>query len=51
MAALVTCTSGGLIPHARHGGRGVLALAVDGSKLEGTGLENEHIGQIQVALV
>jgi len=51
IAALVTCTSGGLIPQARHGGRGVFALAVDGSKLDGTGLEKEHIGQIQVALV
>ena len=38
------------MPHARHGGKGVLALAVAGSKFDGTGFENEHIGQIQVAL-
>lgn len=30
---------------------GVFSLDVDGSKLEGTGFEKEHIGQIQVALV
>lgn len=51
IAALVTCTSGGLIPHARHGGKGVLAFAVAGSKFDGTGFEKEHIGQIQVAFV
>ena len=28
----------------------MVAVAVGGSKLEGTGLEKEHIGQIQVAL-
>lgn len=28
----------------------MVAVAVAGSKLEGTGLEKEHIGQIQVAL-
>jgi len=28
----------------------VVAVAVGGSKLEGTALEKEHIGQIQVAL-
>ena len=42
---------GGLIPHARQGGRGVRALAVDGSKLRGTSFENEQIGQIHVAEV
>lgn len=50
-ADFTTSISGGFIPHARHGGSGVRALAVAGSKLEGTGFENEHIGQTQVALV
>jgi len=50
IAAFTTWTRGGLIPQARHGGRGVLAFAIDGSKFEGTGLENEQIGQIHVAL-
>lgn len=49
MAAFTMCTNGGLIPQARQGGIAVFALAVAGSKLEGTGFENEHIGQIQVA--
>lgn len=49
MAALTTWTNGGLMPQARHGGSGVLAFDTAGSKLDGTGLENEHIGQIQVA--
>lgn len=49
IAALSTVASGGLMPHARHGGRGVFAVAVAGSKLDGTGLEKEHIGQTQVA--
>jgi hypothetical protein len=48
MAALTTCTSGGFIPQARHGGRGVRSFAVLGSKLDGTGLEKEQMGQIQV---
>jgi hypothetical protein len=39
------------MPHARQGGKFVAALAVAGSKLDGTGLENEHMGQIQVALI
>ncbi len=39
------------MPHARHGGNGVCAFAVAGSKFVGTGFENEHIGQIQVAVV
>lgn len=51
MAALTTCTSGGLIPQARHGGNGVCALAVAGSKFDGTGLENEQMGHIHVAFV
>lgn len=42
--------SGGFIPHAKHGGTCVEAVAVAGSKLEGTGFENEHMGQIQVAI-
>lgn len=37
------------MPQARQGGRGVDAFAIAGSKLEGTGLENEHIGQTHVA--
>ena len=50
MVALSTWTSGGLMPHARHGGRGVRAFAVVGSKLEGTGFEKEQMGHTQVAL-
>lgn len=38
------------MPHARHGGSGVRAFAVAGSKFDGTGLEKEHIGQTHVAL-
>jgi hypothetical protein len=38
-----------LIPHARQGGIGVALVAVEASKLEGTGFENEHIGQTHVA--
>jgi hypothetical protein len=38
------------MPHARHGGNGVRAFAVAGSKLDGTGLEKEQIGQTHVAL-
>lgn len=51
IAALSTVVNGGLIPHARQGGRCVAALAVAGSKLDGTGLENVHMGQTQVALI
>lgn len=50
IAALTTCTKGGFIPHAKHGGNGVRAFAVAGSKFEGTGLEKEHIGHTHVAL-
>jgi hypothetical protein len=39
------------MPQAKHGDKGVEAVAVAGSKLEGTGLVNEHIGQTQVALI
>lgn len=49
MAAFKTTANGGLIPQARHGGRGVEALALPGSKVGGTGLEKEQIGHIQVA--
>lgn len=49
IAALRTSASGGFMPQARQGGSGVCALAVAGSKFAGTGLEKEHIGQIQVA--
>ena len=48
MAALSTCTIGGLMPHAKHGGIGVCIFAVVGSKFVGTGLEKEHIGHIHV---
>jgi hypothetical protein len=51
IAALSTVVNGGLIPHARQGGKFVAALAVAGSKFEGTGFENVHIGQTQVALI
>jgi hypothetical protein len=51
IAALRTVVNGGLMPHARQGGKFVAALAVAGSKLDGTGLENEHMGHIQVALI
>lgn len=37
------------MPHVKQGGNSVDAVAVAGSKLEAIGLENEHIGQIQVA--
>ena len=50
MAAFRIWASGGLMPHAKHGGKGVLRLAVAASKLEGTGLEYEQIGQTHVAL-
>lgn len=51
MAAFRTVVKGGLIPHARQGGTGVDAVAETGSKCEGTGLENVHIGHIHVAAV
>lgn len=49
IAALRTVVNGGFIPHARQGGRFVDAVAVEGSKLEGTGFEKEQMGHIQVA--
>lgn len=50
IAAFSTVVKGGLIPHAKHGGSGTAAVAVAGSKFDGTGLEKEQIGQIHVAL-
>lgn len=38
------------MPHARHGGMEVDAVAVVASKFDGTGFENEQIEQIHVAL-
>lgn len=51
IAALRTCVSAGLIPHARHGGKGVCALAVAGSKFDGTGFEKLQMMQTQVAVL
>lgn len=51
MAALRTWVKAGLIPQARHGGSGVFALAVDGSKFDGTGLEKLQMVQTQVAML
>ena len=51
MAAFSTCVRVGLMPHARHGGNGVCAVAVVGSKLEGTGLEKLQMTHTQVAAV
>lgn len=50
IAALRIVASGGLIPHAKHGGIFVDAVAVVASKFDGTGFENEQIEQIHVAL-
>jgi hypothetical protein len=41
--------NGGFIPQAKQGGRLVDGVAVPGSKVGGTGFENEQMGQIQVA--
>ena len=49
IAAFRTRARGGFIPQAKHGANGLWTLAVAGSKFEGTGLENEHIGHIHVA--
>lgn len=48
-AALTTCMRGGFMPQARHGGSGVCAFAVTGSKFDGTGLEKEQMGHTHVA--
>lgn len=47
-AAFKMVVKGGLIPHARHGGKWVVGFAVAGSKFEGTGFEKEQMGQIHV---
>lgn len=49
IVAFSKIVSGGLMPQARQGGSGVEAVAVAGSKLEGTGFENEQMGQTHVA--
>lgn len=49
MAAFKTWGKDGLIPQARHGGRGVCAFAAAGSKFEGTGFEKLQIVQTHVA--
>lgn len=51
MAALRTCVRVGLIPQAKHGGRGVCAFAIVGSKFEGTGFGKLQMVQTQVALL
>lgn len=48
IAALSTWAKGGLIPQAKHGGRGNTDVAFPASKLDGTGFEKEQIGQTQV---
>lgn len=50
IAAFTTCTVGGLIPQARHGGMGVRDASA-GSKLDGTGFENEQMGHTQDAVI
>lgn len=49
IAALRTSVKAGLMPQAKQGGNGVCAVAVVGSKLEGTGLGKLQILQTQVA--
>lgn len=49
IAALSTIFKVGLIPQAKHDGKGVEAVAVVGSKFDGSGLENEHIEHTHVA--
>ena len=49
IAAFNTWVRAGLIPQARHGGKGVRAFAVAGSKFDGTGFEKLHIVQTHVA--
>src|SRR5215471_18595097 len=51
IAAFKTVVNWGLIPQAKHGESGVEPFAVEASKLEGIGLENEHIGHIQVEVL
>lgn len=51
IAALSTCVRLGLMPHARQGGNGLFAVAVVGSKFEGTGFEKLQMTHTQVAAV
>lgn len=51
MAAFSTWVKVGLIPQAKHGGRGVWTFAVRGSKFDGTGFENVQIVQTHVAVL
>lgn len=51
IAALSTCVRVGGIPQDRQGARGVCALAVTGSKFEGTGFEKVQMVQIHVPLL
>lgn len=51
MAAFSTWVKAGLMPQARHGGRGVCALAEAGSKLDGTGLEKLQMVHTHVAVL
>jgi hypothetical protein len=51
IAAFRTWANVGLMPQAKHGGRGVCALAAVGSKLEGTGFEKLQMVQTQVAVL
>lgn len=39
------------MPQARQGGNGKASVAIVGSKLEGTGLENEQMGHTQVPTI
>jgi len=51
IAAFRTWVRVGLMPQARHGGSGVWALAVEGSKFDGTGLEKLQMVQTHVAVL
>lgn len=48
MAAFRTRENGGDMPQVKHGGMDVASVAVDGLKLEGTGLVYVQIGHIQL---
>ncbi len=48
MAAFRTSVRAGATPQAKHGGIGVCAFTVAGSKLDGMGLANEQMAQIHV---
>ena len=51
IAALRIWGKDGLIPQFKQAAIGMLELAVDGSKLVGTGFENEHIVHTHVAVL